>query len=206
MNIFYLDHNPIYCAKYHCDKHVIAMIKESAQLLCTAIRIAGGKETEIIYPNGKKKKVWLLSDETYDFKPEIINSGGCEIVKYHLILSSGLYVQTHINHPCSIWIRESYANWSYVFNLMFELQSEWQYRFHDNDQYFLHKSVTTLSRSDAAGKAMKFLDCRKQFTKPALCMPDEFKCEDAIMSYRNLYKNGKTNLHSWTKRKQPHWL
>ena len=36
MNIFYLDSNPKLAAEYHLDKHVIKMILESAQLLCTA--------------------------------------------------------------------------------------------------------------------------------------------------------------------------
>lgn len=37
MNIFVLDYNPERAAEYHCDKHVIKMILESAQMLCTAI-------------------------------------------------------------------------------------------------------------------------------------------------------------------------
>ena len=36
MNIFVLDKDPKKCAEYHCDKHVIKMILESAQLLSTA--------------------------------------------------------------------------------------------------------------------------------------------------------------------------
>lgn len=35
MNIFALDKNPKIAAKYHCDKHVVKMIVESAQMLCT---------------------------------------------------------------------------------------------------------------------------------------------------------------------------
>lgn len=37
MNIFYLDSNIETCARYHCDKHVIKMILESAQILCTVL-------------------------------------------------------------------------------------------------------------------------------------------------------------------------
>ena len=37
MNIFYLDSNIEACARYHCDKHVIKMILESAQILCTVL-------------------------------------------------------------------------------------------------------------------------------------------------------------------------
>jgi hypothetical protein len=34
MNIFFLDFDTKKCAKYHCDKHVVKMILETAQLLC----------------------------------------------------------------------------------------------------------------------------------------------------------------------------
>lgn len=36
MNIFVLDSSPSLAAQSHCDKHVVKMILESAQLLCTA--------------------------------------------------------------------------------------------------------------------------------------------------------------------------
>lgn len=36
MNIFFLDHNPAYAAMLQCDKHVVKMILETAQLLSTA--------------------------------------------------------------------------------------------------------------------------------------------------------------------------
>lgn len=34
MNIFFLDFDTKKCAQYHCDKHVVKMILETAQLLC----------------------------------------------------------------------------------------------------------------------------------------------------------------------------
>ena len=36
MNIFYLDKDVELCARYHNDRHVVKMILESCQLLCTA--------------------------------------------------------------------------------------------------------------------------------------------------------------------------
>lgn len=36
MNIFVLDYEPQKCAQMHCDKHVVKMILETAQLLCGA--------------------------------------------------------------------------------------------------------------------------------------------------------------------------
>lgn len=43
MNIFVLDENPSVAACYHNDKHVVKMILESAQLLCSALHICGSK-------------------------------------------------------------------------------------------------------------------------------------------------------------------
>jgi len=34
MNIFFLDWDVKKCAEYHCDKHIVKMILETAQLLC----------------------------------------------------------------------------------------------------------------------------------------------------------------------------
>lgn len=36
MNIFYLHNIPKICAQMHCDKHVVKMILETCQLLCSA--------------------------------------------------------------------------------------------------------------------------------------------------------------------------
>ena len=42
MNIFYLDKDPEIAATMMCDKHVVKMILESAQMLSTAHRVCGG--------------------------------------------------------------------------------------------------------------------------------------------------------------------
>ncbi len=41
MNIFYLDPNTTLCAQYHCDKHVVKMILETAQILCSVNHLQG---------------------------------------------------------------------------------------------------------------------------------------------------------------------
>jgi hypothetical protein len=41
MNIFVLDKNIERCARYHCDQHVVKMILESVQMLCTALNKKG---------------------------------------------------------------------------------------------------------------------------------------------------------------------
>lgn len=50
MNIFVLDREPKKSALYHCNKHVVKMVLETAQLLSTAIRIVTqGKDNEKLY-------------------------------------------------------------------------------------------------------------------------------------------------------------
>ena len=44
MNIFYVDKDPKVCAEMHCDKHVVKMIVEYAQLLSTAHRVLDGDD------------------------------------------------------------------------------------------------------------------------------------------------------------------
>jgi hypothetical protein len=163
MNIFYLDQDPKLCAQYHADKHVVKMILESAQLLCTAVNVLAGEQ---VTP----------------------------------------YKSTHVNHPCSIWVRESYSNWLYVFNLMMYLEQEWNYRYKDPDNYTLHKSVSELSKIDIVSLADGFLPYTP-FTLPALCMPDYCKTSnDPVECYREYYRKEKVALHKWTGRDRPHWL
>jgi len=49
MNIFYLSEDPRQAAKYMYNKHVVKMILESAQLLCTAHIISDGENADVPY-------------------------------------------------------------------------------------------------------------------------------------------------------------
>ncbi len=57
MNIFILDLNNEFNARYHTDKHVVKMILEHVQLMSTAVRLsginAGYKATHINHPCSK---------------------------------------------------------------------------------------------------------------------------------------------------------
>ncbi len=64
MNIFILDKDIKQCAQYHCDQHVVKMILESVQLLCTALNKKGFvtpyKSTHMKHPS----VLWV--EESYD--------------------------------------------------------------------------------------------------------------------------------------------
>ena len=85
MNIFYLDEDPKLCAQYHCNKHLIKMILESCQLLCTAHWMTGGeapyKKTHFNHPSNKWAReslsnyVWLC-DMTMELCKEYTHRNG----------------------------------------------------------------------------------------------------------------------------------
>ena len=66
MNIFVLDKDPVKAAKMHCDKHVIKMILETAQMLCSAYEDAPYKRTHVNHPcsiwarKSKSNYLWLI--------------------------------------------------------------------------------------------------------------------------------------------------
>jgi hypothetical protein len=68
MNIFYLDRNPKKAAHMHCDKHVVKMVLEYAQILSTAHRVIDGGD-EYTHRYGKVHKAstkdWLFHAPKY---------------------------------------------------------------------------------------------------------------------------------------------
>ena len=50
MNIFHLHKEPKICAEYHCDKHVVKMILETAQMLSTAYQKHCGEDINLYKP------------------------------------------------------------------------------------------------------------------------------------------------------------
>jgi hypothetical protein len=167
MNIFYLDKDPRLAAQYHTDKHVVKMILESAQLLCTAVNVLAGEQ---VAP----------------------------------------YKTTHVNHPCSVWVRESFDNFCYVYRLMKELDIE---RFHRWDSDKIHLSISKLElgsfniyKTALRVYANKGL-VNKGFTPLALAMPDYCKISsDPVECYREYYRKDKAALHKWTGRDVPYWI
>ena len=64
MNIFVLDEDIENCARYHCDQHVVKMILESVQIMCTALNKKGFKTP---YKSTHMKHPCVLwVEESYD--------------------------------------------------------------------------------------------------------------------------------------------
>ena len=62
MNIFFLDWDVNKCAKDHCDKHVVKMILETAQLLCSAHYMTDRPTDQVPYKLSHKNhpcSIWV---------------------------------------------------------------------------------------------------------------------------------------------------
>ena len=66
MNIFVLDNNPHVAAMYACDKHVVKMILESAQMLCS-VHPEGTAPYKRSFYNHPCTKWVRASSENYDW-------------------------------------------------------------------------------------------------------------------------------------------
>ena len=67
MNIFFLDWDVNKCAKDHCDKHVVKMILETAQLLCSVHHTDGQVTPQVPYKLSHKNhpcSIWTRSSLT----------------------------------------------------------------------------------------------------------------------------------------------
>lgn len=110
------------------------------------------------------------------------------------------YKETHINHPCTKWVRESIDNWIWLWKLNDYLHDEWRYRYgHPKNKN--HKAWEVM-------KALPFpADLPNIGLTPFVqAMPDEYKNEDAVVAYRNYYKNEKKGFATWKNRAEPFWM
>ncbi len=113
-------------------------------------------------------------------------------------IPTGIYGQTHQNHPSAIWAREGASNYKWLHRLLVALCGEYTYRY---DR--IHKSqssgVVELLRKPPP-------QIPSGATKPRLAMPDDVKHDDTVTAYRNLYATHKDHLLVWTGRDMPEWL
>jgi len=107
------------------------------------------------------------------------------------------YKLSHKNHPCSIWCRESLSNYLYLCELGLELCKEYTYRYGKR-----HKSQDVIEWCLINKPNIPDIE----FTDPAKAMPDEFKVDSVVESYRNYYMGAKFSLAAWKNREKPFWF
>lgn len=116
-----------------------------------------------------------------------------------------LYKIAHKNHPVTIWCRKSQANFVWTLDLIDELHEEWIYRY-EHPATKIHKSyIIALVLRDTLPPAEMFEE--EGLTPFALAMPDRYKSDDPVESYRNYYMSEeKQRIATWKKKRSaPIW-
>lgn len=181
MNIFILDNSPVQAARLQCDKHVVKMIVESAQMLSTAHRMLDGTITKIPSKSGKRMvNAWTLPDYREDT----------------------MYKAVHTGHPCTVWTMESIENYKWHYDHFVALCDEYTYRYGkvhataEKLMYVLHQPPNNIPK--------------KPQTPFKLAMGIAEECineADPIGSYRAFYQTKQDRFSMvWTKRPVPTWF
>lgn len=178
MNIFVLDQDPYKAAELQCDKHVVKMIVESAQMLSTAHRLLDGQVQIRLTKSGRKGKYWQLPDEREDT----------------------FYKAVHMGHPCTVWTMESSANYYWHWQHFYALCKEYTYRYGK-----IHKSESLLPALHCLPANIPFGKLT-QF-KLAMNSNPECKKKDPVESYRLFYQTKQDRFKmAWTLRQTPEWF
>lgn len=137
MNIFKTNESPKISARNLPDKHVVKMPLETAQVLSTTKRIFEGKLTTLYV---KRVKLVTIDEDSKPYKIKtvrlvkkdihvlpsdtIINKLGLSI-----LVDKKLYLETHVNHQSTRWVRQSAQNYQWLLNHFIALCDEYKYRF-----------------------------------------------------------------------------
>jgi hypothetical protein len=121
------------------------------------------------------------------------------------VINEKLYKLAHKNHPVTIWCRKSKQNFLWTLDLVDALHNEWKFRY-GHPESKMHKSylIAQILR-EYLPKEEAFEE--KGLTAFALAMPDQYKTDDAVLSYRNYYMSEeKQKIATWKKkRERPTW-
>jgi hypothetical protein len=197
INIFVLDTDPKTAAQAHCNSHVLKMILEYGQLLSSAHRVLDGTVQEFQYAVNDKvktKKFIVLDGETAALVLETID--GKE--KYKIAVQNKLcYSSTHANHPCAVWTRVSNKNYLWLFELFKSCLTEYTIRYGR-----IHAAAAMVP---FLSKVPKNITVGEQ-TPFAVAMPEQYRVNDAVLSYQNYYVHDKIRFAKWTNRAAPEWF
>jgi hypothetical protein len=101
------------------------------------------------------------------------------------------YKATHFNHPCTKWVALSTSNSTWLMCHALQMCEEYTKRYkkiHKTQKVFfeLYERFPNEYKSNWS-----------MHTPFALAMPDEYKCDNAVESYRRFYMKEKSKFAKW---------
>jgi hypothetical protein len=110
-----------------------------------------------------------------------------------------LYKQSFVNHPCTIWTRQTTSNYMWLAQHTHELSNEYTRRYgrihkaHDMTRWFI-TFKPSISQVPIG-----------HLTPFAQAMPDKYKNSDAVQAYRDYYIHEKSRFAKWKFTEPPEW-
>jgi hypothetical protein len=183
MNIFVTDYDPIIAAENLADVHLNKIIIESAQMLSTYI--------------------WWINGNKPDNVPHQVTRSWTEKEKQKYKALTGLCLPCYGKHDCNIWLRKDIKNVHWLHLHFIHLLLEYEYR--KNKAHGCQKYEMSIYEylKDVYPTSTPRPD------RHCLCMPDEFKTDDAVQSYRNYYISKQYSMKVpmiWTNSMPPDWF
>jgi hypothetical protein len=207
MNIFYLDKDPKIAAQFHCDKHVVKMIIETAQMLSTAHwndkLLSMGKD---VTDFKNQRSAWRFVIDSFATRrgvniSDLNNRDAIKLLKSsfdyeHLPIYLKGYSPTHYNHPCAVWIREQSLHYVWTQKLAKNLCIEYTKRYHKT-----HKTESIINIMASVPKNIGDTG----WASPPQCMPVDCRGNDPVDAYRKYYINEKSRFAKWKYTDPPKW-
>ena len=163
----------------HCDKHVVKMIIEYAQLLSTAHRVLDGVSKNVLTKSNRKYTTWIHPIT---------------------LMETTLYKSTMRNHPSAIWARQSLSHYVYLKELWKNLCAEYTYRY-GKVHITYTKLIDVLEVNPTNIPNVPFFDPPPAMSHFPLCIVPN----NSLHSYYNYYIVAKNYFAKWTKRPIPEW-
>ena len=186
MNIFALSRSPQESARQMLDKHIVKMPTETCQMLHTNI-------------------VYMQYVHTYGKEPQLK-----DLKAFHQEIGSELMKPAMLNHPSTIWARQSLDNFDWLLYHGVSLCGEYTHRY--------EKEQGTQKRIVDCGLYREFIENHNypldELTPVSIAMDDMYRIENTfddewefvIQSYRHYYLEGKWRFAEWRKNRRPEWF
>ena len=110
-----------------------------------------------------------------------------------------LYKTAYPKHPMTIWVGNSGNNFFWSIQLLDQLIYQYTVRYKK-----VHKTIRISNLLHSKHKLWH--SWKTEFTRPPLCMPNEYKSDDYVQSYRNYYIGDKKRFARYTNTSTPEFM
>lgn len=189
MNIFALSRNPEEAAEQMIDKHIIKMPTETCQML----------HTNFLYMQYVKE---------HGKEPQLK-----DLKAFHLATESKLMKPAMLNHPSTVWARQSFDNFQWLYTHGYALCWEYTYRY--GKEHGSYERLLQLANEDAEMLVKNHSFPHSELTPVSIAMDDQYRIPNpmdipnwdfVIKSYRHYYLEGKWRIAEWRKNRRPDWF